>query len=117
MHLYETSYKIGCELAERVKLVLRPVVWLGDARKNIRSFPPGAQKEMGDELQVIQFGGMPKNTKPFKGVGSGILEIALAFEKNALPDCVGRAVGRKHLYPARLPEEGQVGYQDAPEGC
>ena len=70
-------------MAERVKLVLRPVVWLGDARKNIRSFPPGAQKEMGDELQVIQFGGMPKNAKPFKGVGSGILEIALAFEKNA----------------------------------
>ena len=70
-------------MAERVKLVLRPVVWLGDARKNIRSFPPGAQKEMGDELQVIQFGGMPKNAKPFKGVGSGILEIALAYEKNA----------------------------------
>ncbi len=38
---------------------------------------------IGDELQLIQFGRMPKNAKPFKGVGSGVFEIALAFEGNA----------------------------------
>ena len=63
--------------------VLRPVVWLGDSKKSIRAFPTGAQKVIGDELQLIQFGGMPKNAKPFKGVGSGVIEIALAFERNA----------------------------------
>jgi phage-related protein len=56
--------------------VLRRVVWLGNSKKNIQGFPNGAQKLIGDELQLIQFGGMPKDTKPFTGVGSGILEIA-----------------------------------------
>ena len=63
--------------------VLRPVVWLGNARKNLKGFPEGAQKMLGDELQLIQFGGMPKDAKPFKGVGSGVLEIALRYASDA----------------------------------
>ena len=38
---------------------------------------------MGDQLQFVQFGRMPRDAKPFKGIGSGIFEIALAFETNA----------------------------------
>jgi phage-related protein len=38
---------------------------------------------LGDELQLIQFGGMPKDAKPFKGVGSGIVEIALRYASDA----------------------------------
>lgn len=62
---------------------LRPLVWLGDSRKNLRDFPDGAQKLLGDELQLIQFGGMPKDAKPFKGVGSGVIEIALRYSSDA----------------------------------
>ena len=32
---------------------------------------------------MIQFGGMPKDAKPFKGVGSGVLEIALRYASGA----------------------------------
>jgi phage-related protein len=63
--------------------VLRTVVWLGDSKKSIQSFPKGAQKLLGDELQLIQFGGMPKDAKPFKGVGSGVFELALRFASDA----------------------------------
>jgi len=63
--------------------VLRPVVWMGDSKKNIQDFPEGAQKLIGDELQLIQFGRMPKDAKPFKGVGSGIVEIALRYASDA----------------------------------
>jgi phage-related protein len=71
-------------VAEREPPGLRPMVWLGDSKKNIQRFPGGgAQKEIGDELQLIQFGGMPKNAKPFKGIASGVFEIALALENNA----------------------------------
>jgi phage-related protein len=59
--------------------VLRPLVWMGDSKRNIQSFPDGAQKIIGDELQLIQFGGMPKDAKPFKGVGGGVFEIAVRF--------------------------------------
>jgi len=34
-------------------------------------------------LQLIQFGGMPKDAKPFKGVGRGVVEIALQRYKEA----------------------------------
>jgi phage-related protein len=61
----------------------RPVVWLGNSRRSIQDFPKGAQKLLGDELQLIQFGGMPKDAKPFKGVGSGVLEIALRYASDA----------------------------------
>ena len=70
-------------MAESEPSVLRPVVWLGDSRRNIQAFPLGARKLVGDELQLVQFGGMPKDAKPFHGVGSGVFEIALAYETNA----------------------------------
>ena len=70
-------------MAEGKRVVMRPLVWLGDSRRNIQAFPSGAQRLIGDELQLVQFGGMPKDAKPFKGVGSGVFEIALAYETNA----------------------------------
>lgn len=63
--------------------LLRPVVWLGNSKKSIREFPEGAQKLLGDELQLIQSGGMPRDAKPFKGVGSGVIEIALRYAADA----------------------------------
>ena len=62
---------------------LRFIVWLGNSKKNILNFPEEAKKLIGDELQLIQFGGMPKNAKNFKGVGSGVIEIALKYDKEA----------------------------------
>ena len=63
--------------------ILRPVVWLGNSKTNLLEFPKNAQKLMGDELQLMQFGGMPKNDKPFKGVDSGVFEIALRYATDA----------------------------------
>ncbi len=62
---------------------LRPIVWLGDSRKSILQFPEEVRKLIGDELQLIQFGGMPKDAKPFKGSGPGIIEIALKYDKES----------------------------------
>jgi len=77
--------------------ILRAVVWLGDAKKNLREFPDGARKLIGDELQLLQFGGMPRDTKPFKGVGSGVLEIAVRYDKDAYRTVVAVQLG-KNLY-------------------
>jgi phage-related protein len=75
--------------------VLRPVVWLGSSKKNLREFPDGAQKLLGDELQLIQFGGMPKDAKPFKGVGSGVLEIALRYASDAYRVVLALQIGKR----------------------
>jgi phage-related protein len=75
--------------------VPRFVVWLGDSKKNIRDFPKGAQKLLGDELQLIQFGGRPKDAKPFKGVGSGVLEIALRYASDAYRVVLAVQIGKR----------------------
>ena len=77
--------------------ILGPLVWLGNTIRKIRSFPQGAQKLLGDELQLLQFGGMPKDAKPFKGIGSGIVEIALRYDKDAYRTVVAVQLG-KRLY-------------------
>lgn len=63
--------------------ITRPIRWLGNSRKNIQAFPKEAQRTIGAELQTMQFGGMPKDAKPFKGVGSGVFEIAIKYDKEA----------------------------------
>ena len=70
-------------MADTKKPSIRLLVWVGNSLKNIRSFPEEAQKLIGDQIQLIQFGGMPKDAKPFKGVGSGVFEIALRHDTNA----------------------------------
>lgn len=74
--------------------VLRPVVWLGDSKRNLRDFPDAAQKLLGDELQLIQFGGMPKDAKPFKGIG-GVVEIALRYASDAYRVVLALQIGRR----------------------
>jgi phage-related protein len=71
------------------------VVWMGTSKKNLQGFPEEAQKHIGDELQLIQFGGMPKDAKPFKGVGSGVFELALRHDRNAYRTIVAVQLGEK----------------------
>src|SRR6201998_3536621 len=68
---------------------------MGNSKRNLQAFPSGAQKLIGDELQLVQFGGMPKDAKPFKGIGSGVFEIALAYETNAYRAVYAVQLGRK----------------------
>lgn len=75
--------------------VLRPLVWMGNARRNLQAFPKGAQKLIGDELQLIQFGGMPRDAKPFKGVGSGVFEIALRYVGDAYRTVLAVQLGER----------------------
>jgi len=75
--------------------VLRALVWMGNARRNIQAFPEDVRKLMGDELQLIQFGGMPKDAKPFKGVGSGVIEIALRHDTDAYRTVVAVQLGER----------------------
>ena len=61
----------------------------------IQEFPKDVQKLIGDELQLIQFGGMPKDAKPFKGVGSGVFEIALRYAAGAYRTVLAVQLGKK----------------------
>jgi len=73
---------------------MRPVVWLGNSRKNIQAFPPDARRIIGGELQLMQYGGMPKDAKPFRGIGSGVIEIAIRHDGEAYRTVVALQLGR-----------------------
>jgi phage-related protein len=54
---------------------LAQVAWLGDSRDVLRSFPAGAQQDLGYALYQVQLGQMPPDSKPMKIVGPGVYEL------------------------------------------
>ncbi|MEZ2301568.1 MAG: type II toxin-antitoxin system RelE/ParE family toxin [Microcoleus sp.] len=65
---------------DTIEVPLRPLVWMGDSRKNIREFPEEVQKVVGYALQLVQAGETPLSAKPFKGVESGVYEIVKRYD-------------------------------------
>ncbi len=66
---------------------LRSITWVGSSKYQLVSFPEEVQKEIGFALHLVQEGKMPHNSKPLKGLGSGVMEIVSDFDK-----CTFRAV-------------------------
>jgi phage-related protein len=54
---------------------LKPVVWLGDSLRVLRTFPSGVQDEVGYALYLAQCGEKHVSAKPLKGLGPGVLEV------------------------------------------
>jgi phage-related protein len=55
---------------------LKPVVWVGSSRKDLRAFPDAVQDLMGYALYVAQQGGRHRETKSLTGFGgAGVVEI------------------------------------------
>lgn len=63
--------------------VTRPVSWVSAARKEFDSFPEGAQSICLAALTIAAEGGKADIAKPLKGLGSGVMEIALPYRGNA----------------------------------
>ena len=59
---------------------LRPVVWVGSSRKDLREFPDPVQDHMGYALYLAQRGGKHRVTKPLIGFGgAGVVEIIKGY--------------------------------------
>jgi phage-related protein len=61
----------------------RPVSWVSAARKEFESFPEGAQSICLAALTIAAEGSKADIAKPLKGLGSGVMEIALPYRGNA----------------------------------
>jgi phage-related protein len=61
----------------------RPIVWMRAARRDFEDFPDRPRDRLLDALTVVAEGGMPLIAKPLTGLGSGVLELALAFRGDA----------------------------------
>lgn len=55
---------------------MKPVLWIGSSKRDLKDMPEEVQSEVGHSLREIQKGKDPGNTKPLKHLGvSGISEI------------------------------------------
>jgi phage-related protein len=54
---------------------MKRIEWLGTSLNAVRDFPQGARMLVGQELQLVQAGLMPKDFKPMPTVGAGAYEI------------------------------------------
>jgi phage-related protein len=53
----------------------KPVRWMGESLKNLRSFPETVRQHLGFQLELVQHGMEPTDWKPMSTVGTGVGEI------------------------------------------
>jgi phage-related protein len=61
----------------------RPIRWITAALKDFERFPDGAKTVCLTALTIAAEGGKADLAKPLKGLGSGVMEIALPYRGNA----------------------------------
>lgn len=61
----------------------RPVSWVKAALRDFEKFLEGAQSVCLAALTIAAEGGKADIAKPLHGLGSGVMEIALPFDKDA----------------------------------
>ena len=54
----------------------RPLFWEGSSKKDVKEFPVPVQKDMGVALFIAQLGQSASSAKPWKGLASGVYELA-----------------------------------------
>lgn len=55
---------------------IKPIIWVASSKRDLKSFPDGAQQEIGYALHLAQIGDKSEKAKAFKGFGSAtVLEI------------------------------------------
>jgi phage-related protein len=61
----------------------KPVLWIGSSREDLLGFPEAVKDGIGLALEVAQFGGKHASAKPWKGEGSGVLEVVEDYRGDA----------------------------------
>ena len=51
------------------------VVWEGDSLGVLRSFPVAIKRGLGQDIQRLQLGEQPLDSRPMKSVGPGVFEL------------------------------------------
>lgn len=59
---------------------LRPLRWIGSARRDYLAFPDKLQDDFGFQLHLAQVGLRPPSAKLLKGLGSGTVELVGDFD-------------------------------------
>lgn len=61
----------------------RPIGWIKAARKTFEKFPKPVQDRISTALTIAAEGQKADIAKPMKGLGGGVIEIAMRYQTNA----------------------------------
>src|ERR1700704_1649164 len=63
---------------------MRPVIWIGSSREDLRAMPPQVRKDIGQALYAAQQGETDPSAKPLKGFGGArVMEIVERYRTDA----------------------------------
>ena len=62
---------------------MNPVLFVGDSRDALRSFPENARREAGFQIERVQRGLDPDHWKPMAAIGRGVREIRITDRAGA----------------------------------
>ena len=95
---------------------IKPVVWMGDSRRQVRGFPTEVRKDIGAALYDAQRGDTPDAAKPFKGVGRGVFEIITRFDTDTYRTIYAVQIGGRvyilHAFQKKSPRGRKTAKQD-----
>ena len=57
---------------------LTPIIWLGDSRDTVRSWPIKAKRRAGEELFRLQLGSEPIHWRTMSSVGRAVREVKVS---------------------------------------
>lgn len=86
---------------------VKSIVWVGDSLKQVQNFPDEVRRDVGSSLFDVQKGDKPRDAKPFKGVGSGVLEIVTRYDGNTFRTVYAVQIGQRvyvlHAFQKKSP--------------
>lgn len=95
---------------------IKQLVWVGDTRDQVQSFPREVRQDIGSALFDVQRGTTPPQAKPFKGVASGVLEIVTRFDTNTYRTVYAVKIGKRiyvlHAFQKKAPKGRKTATQD-----
>jgi len=62
-------------MAEEKQQQSAEVIWEGDSKEVLKSFPKEVRAELGKDIRRVQDGKLPYDSKPMKSIGQGVFEL------------------------------------------
>jgi phage-related protein len=62
---------------------VKPVVWMGSSKEDLRDLPETVQDALGFDLYRVQCGLEPRDWKPMTNIGTGVREIRVRDQAGA----------------------------------
>ncbi len=76
---------------------MKPVIWMGSSKEDLKAFPDEARREVGYQLAHVQEGAEPDDWKPMPTLGAGVREIRVR-EPSGAYRCIYLATRPEGIY-------------------